>query len=266
MQKRRRLRNTSIALLGWTVMIAVGCGSIEPAGPLDEDGEPIPLPGPYDTWLQIRGISPPGGLLPLRPTLELAFTDYLDPLTYTTYGVIALQSGGIVVPGTVEYSMTDRTMRWTARQDLEPGFEYRLVLVEQDIFSMTGAPFLPPQRLPRFVADAEGTLEPAPTPLAVTWSEIEPIFEAKCNTCHSDPQWALPRMSREVLIDTRSEQVDAMLVRPFDPTRSYLMHKVLPDYPRRRFTVQPPPWYDEGSPLTTEELRRIEAWIRQGAR
>jgi hypothetical protein len=251
------------ALIG---VVHAGCGSIEPAVPVDDEGEPIALPGPYDTWLQIRRVTPSSGAVSLRPTIELAFTDYVDPLTFTSYGVLTLQSGGIVVAGLAQYFMADRTIRWTPRQDLEPGFEYRLTLMESDIASMTGAPLLAPTRLPLFIADE--SLE-APTSVDgddVTWADVAPVFEARCAPCHSDPQWGLPAMERGVLVTTRSSQVDAMLVRPFDPSRSYLMHKILPDYPARRFTVQPPPWDENSTSLEPETIRIIEAWIRQGAR
>ncbi|MFU8804629.1 MAG: hypothetical protein ACNA8W_12520 [Bradymonadaceae bacterium] len=247
--------------------LLTACGSIDPPPPVNDEGEPIPFPAPYETWLQIKSIAPATDEdIPLQPVLEITFTDYIDPATFTTYGVLALQSGGIIAAGDVEYSMAERTLRWTPRRLLEPGFAYRLVLFETGISSVTGSPLIAPARMPRYIVDEDATIESTLPRQTVRWADIEPIFDAKCASCHGDARWGLPELTHDVLVDTRSEQVEHMLVRPFDPTRSYLMHKILPDYPLRRFTVQPPPWFEERSPLSDEEIGLIEAWIRQGAR
>ncbi|MBA2663251.1 MAG: hypothetical protein H0U74_13240 [Bradymonadaceae bacterium] len=249
------------------MFFALGCGgSIEPEGPVDADGEPIALPGAYETWLQIRRMTPGAGAISAQPMLELEFTDYLNPDTYLSFNLVALQSGGIVARGDAEYIMSTKTVRWTPRRALEPGFHYTVLLAAEDVRSVTASPLLLSPDSPRYVVDETLNPTPHPTRPEGRWAQVEAIFEARCASCHRDPQWQLNPLTFESLVGKRSAQSEHLVVRPYDAPASYLMHKILPDYPLRRFTVQPPPWAPDNDPLSREELQLVESWIRFGAR
>ena len=66
------------------------------------------------------------------------------------------------------------------------------------------------------------------------------------------------------MIGARADEVDEVIVIRYDAADSYLMHKIIPDYPLRRYGVQPPTWSD-AEPLTANEIALIEDWIRVGA-
>ncbi len=243
---------------------AIGCGQIDPPPPLDEDGEPVPIPEPLDDWLNFLEIVPEEELS-VRPTITIAFNAYLDPTTYDSYSTARLQSGGLRHGSRVDYRMTRREIHFRPTSDLEPELQYELVWTADDVRSVTGSPLHPRASLPTFmIRDDLETSPPLQRP-EVSWREVEELFEAHCTSCHGDSRWSqLPMLTPETLIGARSDQVDAMLVEPFHPARSYLMHKILPDYPVRRFTEQPPPWSDQ-PPLSTDDIERIEHWIANGA-
>lgn len=251
----------------FTLLMWMGCGSIEPEGPLDEDGDPIPMPGAFDDWLGITAISPVDEI-GLRPTIEVEFNAYLDPDTFGST-TIQLRSGGFGYGGRTDYYMTRRTLRFRPNFSLEPDLTYTLRIAGADgIRSVTDSPISPATVLPELRSrDDIADSEPLERPI-VTWAEVEEIFDAHCNDCHGESSrnlHPLISLDKDRLVGQRSEQVDALLVQPFQPARSYLMHKILPDYPVRRFTVQPPPWSGQ-DPLSTEDIERIEHWIANGAR
>ncbi|TXD38437.1 hypothetical protein FRC98_06025 [Lujinxingia vulgaris] len=243
--------------------LTAGCGPIDPPPPTDAEGEPIPQPAPLDDWLRVVEVAP-AQTIATRPTIEVRFNAYLDPATFNSYSALSVRSGGLSTSGRIDYRMTRKTLRLRPRTDLIDGLRYTL-FASPNLRSVTGAPLFPNTPAPERFTDA--TL-PASPPLdrpPVTWSDIAPLFEHSCNGCHNDPTWQLPELTPETLRQTRSTQVDAPLLMPFEPASSYLMHKILPDYPRRRFTVQPPP-YSDAPPLSLDEIERIEDWIAQGAR
>ncbi len=265
MEKHRSLKST-IWILILCAFIA-GCGgSIERDPLVDQDGKPIPVPDAYDRWLMIQNTTPPAGPVSVRPTLEISFYDYINPKTFLTFGVVSLQSGGIVINGDAQYIMTRKALRWTPRRNLEPDFQYTLALAGASLRSVTNAPLLPVNRPIVFVADETIPITIDPVLPPATWSEVDTILTNRCASCHRDPTWRLNPLTQESLTRQPSQQSDFPLVRAFDPSSSYLMHKILPDYPVRRFTVQPPPWSDDNAPLTQQELVTIESWILLGAK
>lgn len=242
------------------------CGEIDPAPPVNDEGEIIPLPAPLEPWLFVTDISPKDEISQ-RPTIAVEFNAYLDSSTFTTFGTTQLRSGGFTYTGQTDYRMTRRALVFRPNAELEPELTYTLRFPgAANLRSVTGSPLHPLTVLPQFSAVEDlGDSVPLIRP-AVTWEEVEEIFEVHCNDCHGQSQWegGLPHLTPQGLIGRRSQQVDAYLVEPFQPARSYLMHKILPDYPIRRFTVQPPPWHD-GEELTLNQIERIEHWIANGA-
>lgn len=251
--------------MGWPLMALLlwGCAPIEDPEPPQVDGEEIALPPPGVDWLSVEDVEPQEAIS-LRPTVAVTFNQYLDSETFNSFGAMRLRSRGITQSGAIKYQIATRTVYFRPGADLEPQLEYLLEWRASDVQSVEGAPLHPMVLLPRYTTDEE--LDPTP-PLersAVTWEEVEAIFDRSCNQCHGDPNWQLPSLEYDHLVGGRSEQVDRYLVEPLFPTRSYLMHKILADYPDRLYGVQPPPWSD-APPLEEEELILIEDWIATGA-
>lgn len=241
-----------------------GCGSIDPPPAVDEKGDVIPTPRPFEKWLRFTEITP-ADEIPLRPTIKIEFNDYLDPTTFNSFSSVQLASGGYVSNGQIDYWITQRALYFRPASALEPDLLYELRLPgSKNLRSAAGSPLHPDLAFPTMHARQELEPAPAPTRPLVTWEEVKEIFDASCNSCHGDPSWGLPQLTPQGLVGAPSEQVDAALVEPFAPAHSYLMHKILPDYPKRRFTAQPPPWSD-ASPLNTDEIELIEHWIAHGA-
>lgn len=275
------LRAMDLARRTWWVgvvaAVATSCGSIEPEGPVDEDGDPIPIPQPYDDWLRITRVEPgaQAEAIAPRPTFAVTFNQYLDDESWRSWGAARLQSNGIRYNGEVDYIMVRKTILWRPYRSVIEGLEYRFVFSMEDLRSVTDAPRTPDASYEALYARAdaeEGASYELDLPQEpVRWEQVRQIFERRqCYQCHGDTeQWAyLNPLTRGSLVGERSEQVDRLLVRPFDVTDSYLMHKLLPDYPVRRYTVQPPPWFEDpqARPLDESELWAVERWIRGGAK
>lgn len=239
------------------------CTPVEPEGPLDEDGDPIPQPGPYDTWLEIESISPAEGELGTDPWIALRFGAYLDDDSFRSFGTMQLEAGGITQRGEVRYVMTDRTLYWRPYASLRSGFVYELDLTLEGVESVTGAPLVEPAELPIYrvdgaVADAPFGRDDSP----VTFAEVSELFDARCASCHGSSDWpGLVRLEREALFSHVQPNLGRVMVRGGDPSDSYLMHKLIEDYPDRLNGPCPPTWSDDPTPLTRDELWLIERWI-----
>ena len=244
-------------------MWLIGCGNIDPQPPLDAEGEPIDLPQPGEDWLYFEAFEPKD-TLSLRPTIAVRFSTYVDPATFTTFGAMRIRSGDIRHVGFTDYRMTRKEVLFRPNSNLEADLEYRLEWLDDGVRSIAGSPLFPLSSLPRFTTDDELETSPPIDRPTVSWEDVEDIFDAHCGDCHFSPQWQLPELTRDDLVGRRSQQVDTLLVEPFHPARSYLMHKILPDYPVRRFTEQPPPWSQQ-EPLSLDDIERIEHWIAIGA-
>lgn len=283
-----------IAALTFALSSAGGCIMIDPEGPTDADGKPIPLPAAGDNWLLLESVNPEPGNIEARPTFIFTFSDYLDPGSFLTYGFASLRSGGIQIGGIASYRMVDKSVVWRPSSGLEEALNYQLKL-DSALTSATDAPFWPLSSPREPLAgylyatgleveegannepkaedpdkdeSPEAPLDPpvdAPLPDA-KWGDVAPIIEASCASCHHDPDWGLNPLGYEDLVGKPSAQVERLLVRPADPANSYLMQKLLWDYADIKFSPQPPPWSEGAAPLERPELLTIEGWIARGAR
>jgi hypothetical protein len=258
------LRSSLSILLVCCLLGAAGCLQIEPDPPLDDEGEPIALPEANDRWLRVVELAP-SPTIGVRPHLAFRFNDYIDPTSFRSYAFGAMHSGGLRNTGAADYVMTDKTVYWRPWSALEPGLLYTFRPIDE-IISATGSPLLPPVEWPIFEVDDGGdSVTPTSLPEA-TWADVEAIVEAYCTDCHRDPSWGLNPLTYDSLVGARSAQTDLFLVRRGDPAGSYLMRKVLWDYPDIEFTPQPPPWSAGAEELSREELLLIEGWIANGAK
>ena len=265
---RPKVPPIGLARLVWLGLVAVtaGCVPIEEPPLLDETGEPIPIPQAYDRWLQVVEVLPEASVVSPEASFTLIFNAYLQDDALLDYATVFLSSGGLRAYGAVRHVVSRRALVFEPYGPLEPGLVWSLHVDPTRLQSVTGAPAsIGP--LPEFRVEEE-VEEPTPAlPLLAPpsrWPRVEAIFARKCFNCHRDPSWGLNPLRPETLIGERSEQVDRYLVRPFDAADSYLLHKVLPDFPLRRFTVQPPPW-SGAERLTPAELLVVEGWIDAGA-
>ncbi|MFW5967614.1 MAG: c-type cytochrome [Persicimonas sp.] len=245
-------------------VIAVGCVEIEPEEPTDEDGEAIEAPEPGEPWLEIESIEPSDERLAPDSAVVVYFSDYVDDDTFRSYAFANLTAGGLRTTGSADYRMVDRAVVWDPRGGLEEGFTYDFS-IEAELQSASGSPFLGLDSTPRFVIDEEADATSIPELPDASWSQVESIFDESCASCHADESRGLNPLTYDALVGRPSEQVDRALVVPGDPADSYLMHKLLDDYPDIRFTHQPPPWDEDSDRLSDEQLRVIEGWIRRGA-
>lgn len=253
-------------LLFCSLPTLLNCGPIEEAVPLDEEGEPIAIPEPGEEWLRIVEVTPQE-ITETREEIFIYFDQYLNPRTFRSFGLVQLSSGGWRRSGQVEYYMTRKAIGFRPNNNYEPEFRYQLVFIGgEELRSATGSPLWPQTVLGELkTGESLQQSRLVSRRPSVPWSEVEEIFEAHCQVCHGDESWRLPDLLATDLTEVRSQQVDGFLIEPFAPGRSYLMAKILPDYPNRRFTVQPPPWSD-AAPLTIEQVEKIEHWIANGAR
>ena len=253
----------SVRVIAWALATtAISCGAIDPAPIEDDDGNEIFSPTPFVPYLEVVAAYP--SEVPPTGELQFAFDQYIEDDELLDFSVVSLSSGGLSQGGRVTWDMTTRSLFFRPYTDLIPNFVYKPSLDATRLTSLDGAP-LGPHSLPSFrVVEPE---EPAPAPpqVRVDWSDVADVLEAKCWSCHADPKWNLNPLTRESMLGVSSEQTETLLVVPFDPADSYLMHKILPAYLHRRFTVQPPPW-SGATPLLTEEVALIERWILTGAR
>lgn len=247
------------------------CAPVDPGPALDEDGEPIPMPGAYDAFLtmEVDIGSNDEGRIPASPVVTLTFSDYLDDDAFVSYGVASLRSGGRFVGGAFDYAMTYKTIVWRPGSTLVDGYDYTLNLNLSGLTSVTRAPFQAPEPSAFWRVDA--SLPPGKPPewdrSQVAWPQVEALFSRRCAQCHGDQEtWPLLNpLTRASLVGQRASLLPRALVRPLDPTDSYLMHKLLPDYADRQGGAHPPEWGDDPSPLTRQELWLLERWIAQGA-
>lgn len=242
----------------------ISCGEIEQEPPTDASGDVIPIPDPFDSWLQLTAVEPDSETISSRPTLVIRFSDYIDDDRFRSFNFAELRSGGLRTLGLATYVMTDKAVIWQPYGELEQGFKYDFRILP-DLRSYTDAPPLPggfSTRTYRVGEDGATSDLSLPEP---TWPQVEAIFDRRCADCHADPARRLNPLDYDSIVGRRSEQVDRFLVRPGDAPDSYLMHKLLWDYEDIEFTHQPPPWQEDAEQLPREELLVIERWIEDGA-
>lgn len=243
--------------------LQAGCTEIDPLPLVDAQGNPIRLPEAWDTWLEVEEITPGDSEIPVIPIFRVTFPTYLNTTNVLDVDMVSLSSGGIRASGRATYDMVDRSLDWRPFSPLIAGLNYTLQLNPNRVESVTNAP-LRVSQLPTYSVKEDAPRHTAVTSISASWDDVAKIFEVKCWGCHQDPEWRLNPLTVASMVGVTADSVDVFLVKPRDPSASYLMHKILPDYPVRRFGVQPPVWSSE-EPLTRQELKVIQAWIQAGA-
>jgi ADP-ribosyl-[dinitrogen reductase] hydrolase len=236
------------------LLVAVVLGACVPNDPVDF----------YDRDLAVVDVHPRPDLgeIPTNARITVTFSNYVDPGPLNYFNALSLDSGGIRASDRAVYRLVGKKATVITRRSLEPGIYYDLGMNPEVLRSVTGRPYGGPGTI-RFQVGTFSVTHP-PTAPSPTWEQVEPLF-APCGECHDDPEWMLPPMTREGLIgEPSAHDADLWLVRPGDSARSYLMHKILWDYPVREGTAQPPPWAGK-TQLSIEAQDTIERWILGGA-
>lgn len=249
-------RSVVAALLG--ACFGVGCGLAGPTG-REVDG-----PGPHDSPLEVTSVAPDSDRIAPEASLRIRFDAYLDDESFRSFDTGTLTAGGRRWAGWADYRMVDRSIVWTPRSSVPTKLDVQLTLSE-NLRSVTGSKLTDRRQIAEWQIDEGGASARGAESQrdGATWAEVRGIFDRRCGDCHAESD-RLPPLTHEGLVGVTSTEVDRKLVRPYDPADSYLMHKILWNYPDRRFSPQPPPW-DGGQELDRPAQRTIEAWIAAGA-
>jgi hypothetical protein len=252
--------------------LAAGCHWVGPLETAKDSQADASATGDVRTGARawIESIRPDRTSIPERPVVRVQFETYLEDESFQSYNAARMTSGELTFGGTADYHMVDRTIAWRPNGPLPTGLRLRFEL-SASIEGVLGRTFPSALTLRTYRPGESGDTGTEPLdsgnvePETPDWSDIDVLFEAKCRGCHGADSWNLNPLTYESLVGEPSIRVDRMLVRPYDAPDSYLMHKLLWDYPERRGMPQPPPWSEAGEELPEAELRAIERWIEAGA-
>ena len=201
--------------------------------------------------LGVVGTTPEeGGRLPANEVLKVTFDDYLDPESIRQTEVV-VKSGAETATLNLGYDPVDRALLIIPRVGLRAGIGYEAFVSAEHLRSLSGNPLGDDIR---WTFRAEGPRS-QPEYQAIDFeTDIRPIFDMSCG-CHGPEPKMFPELRPDALIRTSSaRQPDRKLIVPGQPLESYLVQRLLPDYP----AVQGPP-----KNLTDSETRRIIRWIRE---
>ncbi len=203
-----------------------------------------------EATLSIVTTSPEQGAVhPADRPLRIRFEEYLYPAT--RWGNTAVvESGAMGHPVTVSYDPVDQSLVVLPSISFRPGLAYTLTLPEETVIGAMGA-LLESSFTLDFIAGPPRSL-PNPQPPNFD-DDVVPIFAARCS-CHGPIGETPPTLVPQSLISEPSRrQPNWPLVNPGRPMSSYLVLRMLPDYPG----ITGP-----AKSLEDDEVRLIIDWIR----
>lgn len=250
-------------------LLAVGLVVLVAACDLTPDDRYIGLEGvgPFYVAAYEAGTGDGTGVWAVNQPITVQFNKYLDPDSFEYFNALTVSSGGVSGRGFSRYRLSDRTLTFFPTINLLPGLVYTVSVNPDTVRSLGGESLALPFSV-SFMTTASGeTVEQAGREVAPRSFEadVAPLLAGHCVECHDGEDGPLiPLTYEQLFADSRQTDPPRPLVLPFYPAESYLMHKVLPDYPDRRDTGMPPPWSDV-PPLSLDEIGAIEDWIATGA-
>lgn len=246
--------------------------------PEEPDPDDPPLVPAHTQAVQATALFPAADAVDvaLNTPLWVEFDQHLVASRLIFFNTLSVKSRGLGMGIRSHYEMVDKRVVARLTRDLEAGLVYTMKINIDNVRGLSGAPMLESPEIIFRAGDhrVEGREETLPT-----WTDdIEPLIDASCGGCHraaTDDAWFadIHDLAYENLIKDESAQWSGRhLVVPFQPASSYLMHKLIEDYPSRAGSMMPPPWTSDfdrlptpPTPLTRDDLRLIERWIRIGA-
>jgi len=239
-----------------TVFLLVGCELVLEGTNARADRERLPF------VVTESSVSDGDIAVPANQPLVVTFSEYLDVGSFEYFNALDVRSGSIRGRGRTRYSVVDRSLTFFPPTSMRPGLIYTLTVNPETVRSVFGEE-LGSDFSVRFETSDTTVDQDRRVPPPSFEREVAPILEAGCSCHQENPANASLRYID--LVGVPSTQLDdRLLVLPFEPANSYLLEKLLPDYPDRLLEPMPPTWsYDP--PLSLADLRTIERWIAGGA-
>ena len=189
---------------------------------------------------------------PATGSIRIHFDRYLDP-ELPLSRVALLESGAARFSILTTYDPVDRALVIRPRYPLRPELGYLLTLRQEEIRAMDGGQLATDFELSFFAIPDLGENQ-APEARTTFEADVVPIIEQRCG-CHGPSPAAFPELLPDELINRPSARQPARtLVKPGQPLQSYLIQRLLTDYPGVR-----------GNPKTISgsELRILISWVNQ---
>jgi len=254
-----------------TALLAAAAGCSYPSAQQPLDGTCAPL--------TVLSSTPPDGAsgLPTDGSIRLDMSDFPDPDS-VRLDTVLLSSGVYTRLGGFFVDFITQSIQFAPRNSLQANLTYE-VTVTSTVRSLTGCAAVADQRT--FSTGAGPADPPVPGPEVPAWSAILPIFAARCaggachrpdpddGSCLDAPAQGLSLCDRDayaaLVYADATELAGMKRVLPRDPSRSYLIRKLVagpgggpvPTTPGHR---DPP-----DAPLADSDLRAISDWIYGGA-
>lgn len=205
--------------------------------------------------LEVVGSSPrAGGTLPADRPIRIFFDGYLTPGTDWSR-LARLTSADLEVSARVTYDPVARALVVVPQLDLRPGLAYTVTVAGEGLRSVDGREVEEEEFQVGFVAGPPSPGRPSRREVDFA-TEIAPVFAERCG-CHGPEPDVYPPLTPEALIDQPSQrQPERTLVVPGDALRSYLVQRLLDEYPGVHGLPMPP-----DAPLREAELRRVVSWV-----
>lgn len=230
---------------------------------LSPDDRYVWLESPVPFFVEATSLEDQAVDVPLNQPITLWLSTYLDPDSFEYFNALLMESGGIRGRGFTRYQLWDRSLTIFPTANLLPNLTYTLTVNPDTVRAINGEELAIPFELTFRTASTE-TVDQDRNLSRLSYAEhVAPIIEAHCS-CHTASDAQIP-LDYDRLLSLSSQSMAARpFVRPYSPTSSYLMEKILPDYPDRKWTIMPPPQSAE-EPLEPTEIQVIEQWISTGA-
>ena len=191
---------------------------------------------------------------PATDPLRIYFDRYLAPQNEWR-SIATVTSGDANFGISTSYDPIERAIIVQPRYPLRPHVGFLLTIDHERLSAMDGG---------RLDEDFELSFVTVPAPLVEPSSEVidfetqlTPVIEHRCG-CHGPSPKAFPDLVPTSLVGQASAlQPERILVKPGRPLESYLVQRLLPDYPGTRGL---------NKTIESDELRLFIAWINQLAR
>lgn len=158
--------------------------------------------------------------------IEVRFDRYLDPDTVDESDAV-VTSGELEATVDVGYDPVARALTVDPIYNLRVGVAYELRVRADGVRGLDGSA-LTEDVVVRFTAGPVSGAEPT---YRVTFADVEPVFAARCG-CHGPAPAAFPALTpAELVHQPAARQPARTLVVPGAPLDSYLVQRILVDYP-----------------------------------